>query len=140
MNGVQIKEVTDIENKEGSVQHMLRSDEKLFSGFGEVYVSTTNPGVFKGWHVHDEQTSVLSCVSGGLTLGLYDLREGPAHGESMTVAFGDGKRKVVSIPPGVAYAWKNKGKKVAILVNCASHPHNSKRSRKILAEEIPLDL
>ena len=140
IGGVQVKDVQDIANDQGSIQHMLRSDERLFQQFGEIYFSTTNPGVLKGWHQHEEQTSVLSCVAGELALGLHDLREGPTKGESMTIVFGDNNRKVVSIPPGVAYAWKNNGSEKAILANCATHPHDPKKSRKIHPDDIPHDL
>ena len=122
---VKIKSIREITNDQGAIQHMIRSDEaEYFRGFGEVYFSFTNPGVIKGWHTHTEQTSLLSCVVGQLQLALI------AGQQKMDIRFGPGDRKVVLIPPGVTYGWKNVGAESAILANCATHPHDPATSVK----------
>jgi dTDP-4-dehydrorhamnose 3,5-epimerase len=131
--GVVIKHIQDIVGAQGSIQHMVRSDDAVFAGCGEVYFSATNPGVVKDWHIHDEQTSVISCISGTLTLALHD----PKTGASMTLTFGDGDRKVVRIPSGVAYTWRNNSSAPAMIANCASHVHDPAKSRKIPFSEVP---
>jgi dTDP-4-dehydrorhamnose 3,5-epimerase len=141
IDGVRIKPLREIADANGGVQHMVRSDEsELFVGFGEIYFSFTNPGVVKGWHVQVEQTNLLSCVCGRLRLVLHDARSGsPTAGETAEIRFSDGDRKVVRVPPGIVYGWKNEGDAPAILANCASHPHDPAGSRKIpiASAEVP---
>ena len=133
MEGVTVRELEDIKNDQGSLQHMLRSDDSEFTRFGEVYFSTIKPDVVKGWHKHLEQTSVLSCISGKVKLVLYDGKE------FLEVVFGDGERKVVTIAPGVVYGWKNLAETDSMIANCASHPHDPDKSEKIPLEEISYD-
>ena len=35
--------------------HMLKNDFDLFSSFGEIYFSISNPGVIKGLHKHKKK-------------------------------------------------------------------------------------
>ena len=133
IQGVRIKDVQPILNPQGGILHMVRADEKeLFTQFGEVYLSITNPGVVKGWHRHVDMTNIHSCIVGTLKLVLFDGRENsPTFGEIVEVVYGEGQHKVVRIPPGVTYGWKNIGDKPAILANCASHVHDPSKSVKI---------
>lgn len=133
IDGVKIREIREIADARGSLQHMVRADDAdFFSGFGEIYFSITNQAVVKAWHVQSIQTNVLSCIHGTLRLALYDDREGSAtRGELQLIEFGDRARKLVRVPPGVIYGWQNRGSVPAILANCASHPHDPANSRKI---------
>lgn len=133
IDGVRIKEIREIVDARGSLQPMIRADEAdLFTRFGEVYFSITNPGAVKAWHRQAVQTNLLSCVSGNLRLVLYDDREGsPTHGELQLIECGDSARRLVRVPPGVIYGWQNRGAVPAILANCASHPHDAAQFEKI---------
>lgn len=131
-NAVKIKPIQEIPNQEGCIQHMLRCDEaEFFSGFGEIYFSFINPGVIKGWHRHSEQTSAVSCVRGHIQLMVYDGRR------LQEIRIGPGDRKLVVIPPGVLYGWKNLGNEPAILANCASHPYDPAKSEKLPLNAVP---
>jgi len=57
----------------------LRSDDELFIKFGQLYMTTTLPGVVKGWHLHHVQYDNIVCVKGMIKLVLYDGRDGFAH-------------------------------------------------------------
>lgn len=130
--GVKIKQLHDLMNDQGGVQHMLRADDpEFFCGFGEIYFSIINPAVIKGWHTHHVQVSVLSCVSGRVQLAVH------RDGETAGIDLGDGQRKLVLIPPGVTYGWKNLGETPAIIANCASRPHDPAESTKMPLESIP---
>ena len=134
LDTVQIKELRDLENEQGGLQHMLRADDaEFFRGFGEIYFSIVNPGVVKGWHRHLEQTSVLSCVHGDVLLVVH------ADGQFRSIRFGDGHRRLVLIPPGIVYGWKNLGTQPAILANCATHVHDPVKSEKLGLDTIPFD-
>ena len=133
IDGVVVKDAFEVVDTRGSVQRMVRADDdSLFAGFGEIYFSTTNPGVVKAWHRQASRTNVLSCVRGMIRLVLYDARGGSkTHGALEELEMGDGLRKVVRVPPGVIYGWRNSGDVAAILANCASEPHNPDASEKI---------
>jgi dTDP-4-dehydrorhamnose 3,5-epimerase len=142
LHGVVVRERDVIANDQGAIQHILRSDDReLYRGFGEAYASVVNPGVVKGWHQHEQQANVLACLSGDILLVLHDARAGsPTHGRTQQVRLAHGeKRRTVLVPPGVVYGWKNQGSSPAILVNCATHPHDPTTSRKIPidSDEVP---
>lgn len=126
IHDVVIKDVTPLLNEQGGILHMVREDEtSLFSRFGELYFSITNPGVVKGWHRHGRQHNIFSCVRGTLRLALFDGRSGsPSNGAVQVLEFGEGHHKIVRIPAGVTYGWKNIGVTPALLVNLASEKHD----------------
>ena len=47
IDGIIIKELKVIPDERGRLMEILRSDDKLFERFGQVYVTTTYPGVVK---------------------------------------------------------------------------------------------
>lgn len=76
IDGVKTKELKFIADERGRLIEILRSDETLFEKFGQVYVTTNNPGVIKAWHLHKVQTDNVACVKGMIKLACYDAREG----------------------------------------------------------------
>ena len=39
-------------DERGRLMEMLRCDDPIFKGFGQVYLTTAYPGVVKAWHYH----------------------------------------------------------------------------------------
>ena len=76
INGVKTKKLKVIPDERGRLMEMLRSDDDLFIKFGQVYVTTTYPGVVKAWHFHKKQADNVTAVSGMIKLVLYDARKG----------------------------------------------------------------
>lgn len=74
IQGVKVKELKVIPDQRGRLMEMLRADDEIFSGFGQVYLTTTLPGVVKAWHLHKKQTDNIVCVAGMIRLGVYDDR------------------------------------------------------------------
>lgn len=133
IEGVKLKPIHDLVDARGTLQHMVRADDtEFFSGFGEIYFSSSNPGIVKGWHRQSMQTNLLSCIQGRLRLVLFDDREGSAtRGKVQVVEFGDGHRTLVRVPPGVVYGWKNDTDQPALLANCTDRPHDPASAEKI---------
>ena len=128
---VLIKVLKEFSNEQGSVQHMLRADDsEFYRGFGEIYFSTINPSIIKGWHCHRDQISVLSCVHGSVLLVLHHA------GKFREVQFGDGQRRLVLIPAGIDYAWQNRGPEPAILANCSTHVYDPAKNEKRALDDI----
>ena len=124
INGVVIKPLKKIPDERGSIMHMLRSDDDVYTHFGEIYFSTSYPGVIKGWHEHTKQTQFYTVVQGMVKLVLYDNRkQSSTYKELMELFIGDLNYVLVKIPVGIINGYKCIGDKTAILANCADIPH-----------------
>jgi dTDP-4-dehydrorhamnose 3,5-epimerase len=107
IEGVEIKELRVVSDERGHLMEMLRSDDEMFERFGQVYVTTTYPGVIKGWHMHQKQDDNVVCVKGMIKLVLYDGRESSAtRGEVQEVFPGEHNPVLVHIPSRVYHGWK----------------------------------
>jgi dTDP-4-dehydrorhamnose 3,5-epimerase len=125
IEGVMVKELAVIPDARGRLMEILRSDEEIFAGFGQVYLTTTYPGVVKAWHLHRKQTDPICCVAGMLRLGLYDGREGsPTRGLTNEFYLGVHRPLVVVVPPGVHHGWKCVGQEEALIINTVTRPYD----------------
>lgn len=142
IEGVVVVPLARIADERGTVMHMLRSTDPHFLGFGEIYFSKIFPDVVKGWHKHVEMTLNYACVHGRIKLVLYDDREAsPTRGELMEIFLGPDNHSLVQIPPGVWNGFKGLGGEMAIVANCATHPHDPGRSMRLdpFENDIPYD-
>lgn len=104
---------------------MLRSDDEFFEKFGQVYVSTTYPGVIKAWHYHRLQRDNVTCIKGMLKVVLYDSREdSETRGELMELFIGDLNPALISIPPMIYHGWKCVSECMAFAVNAPTEAYN----------------
>jgi dTDP-4-dehydrorhamnose 3,5-epimerase len=125
IEGVKTKKLRVIPDERGRLMEILRCDEEIFEKFGQVYVTTTYPGVIKGWHYHKVQTDNVAVVHGMLKLVLYDAREGsPTKGEVNEFFLGIHNPMLVQIPKGVYHGWKCIGREEAVVVNSPTEPYN----------------
>jgi dTDP-4-dehydrorhamnose 3,5-epimerase len=132
IDGVQIVPLDRIPDERGTVMHMLRRSDPHFIEFGEIYFSSVYPGVIKGWHKHREMTLNYACIHGRIKLVLFDDREGsPTKGEIMEIFLGPDNYSLVQIPPGLWNGFKGMGDSAAIVANCATHPHDPRRSIRL---------
>ncbi|KPL16986.1 MAG: dTDP-4-dehydrorhamnose 3,5-epimerase [candidate division Zixibacteria bacterium SM23_81] len=125
IEGVKTKKLRVIPDERGRLMEILRCDEETFEKFGQVYVTTTYPGVVKGWHYHKVQTDNVAVIHGMLKLVLYDAREGsPTKGEVNEFFLGIHNPMLVQIPKGVYHGWKCIGLEEAVVVNSPTEPYN----------------
>ena len=75
IDGVKTKKLRVIPDERGRLMEILRKDDEIFEKFGQVYLSSTYPGVVKGWHMHQKQADNICCVHGMVKLVIYDGRE-----------------------------------------------------------------
>ncbi|MEM2982926.1 MAG: dTDP-4-dehydrorhamnose 3,5-epimerase, partial [Candidatus Bathyarchaeia archaeon] len=64
IEGVRVKNLRVIPDERGRLMEILRSDDQIFRGFGQVYMTTAYPGVVKGWHYHKVQYDNMAVVKG----------------------------------------------------------------------------
>ncbi len=127
IDGVAVKKIRVIPDERGRLMEILRSDDDLFEKFGQVYMTTTYPGVIKAWHYHLKQDDNVTVVQGMLKLVLFDGRENsPTHGEVNEFFLGIHQPLLVHIPRNVYHGWKCVSSEEAIAVNCVTEPYDYK--------------
>jgi dTDP-4-dehydrorhamnose 3,5-epimerase len=118
IEGVATKKLKVIPDERGHLMECLRSDDDLFIKFGQMYMTTTLPGVVKGWHLHRAQWDNVVCVKGMIKLVLHDQRGGsPTHGQTDEFFMGEHQPLLVRVPPGVWHGWKCVSVEEAYVVN-----------------------
>ncbi len=132
IEGVLVTPLTIIKDERGQVMHMLRADAPHFQKFGEAYFSLINPGAVKAWKVHDLASANIAVPVGRATFVLHDSRDtSPTRGAFQEVALGEDDYKLLTIPPGVAYGWRNDGASPALIANCSTEPHRQGEGRNL---------
>ncbi len=112
-------------DERGRLGEIMRCDDPWFEKFGQVYFTTTYPGVVKAWHYHKKQTDHFYVIEGTVKIGLYDARENsPTRGTVHEIYLGEHAPGLVRIPPGIQHGWMGVGCKEAIILNIVSEPYN----------------
>ncbi len=125
IDGVKTKELRVIPDERGRLMEILRRDDELFQGFGQVYMTTTYPGVVKAWHKHSKQTDNIACLAGMIKMALYDGRAGsPTHGEINEFYLGVHNPTLVQVPAGVYHGWMCVSEEEALVVNIPTEPYD----------------
>ena len=126
IEGVIKTPLRQIFDERGKVMHMLREDSSTFTRFGEIYFSSTYPGVVKAWHLHKRMTLNYAIVSGEIKLVLYDNREfSSTRGQVQEIFISPENYMLITVPPLIWNGFKCVGTQSAILANCATLPHQS---------------
>jgi len=137
--GVMIKKLKVIPDERGRLMEILRVDDEMFKGFGQVYMTTAYPGVVKGWHYHKKQYDNMAVVKGMMKIVLYDGRsDSSTRGEIQEIFAGEHNPVMVHIPPYVYHGFKCISTDEAVVVNTPTevyyyqepdefrvHPHNN---------------
>ncbi|MCL6473249.1 MAG: dTDP-4-dehydrorhamnose 3,5-epimerase family protein [Firmicutes bacterium] len=127
IDGVKVKSLRVIPDERGRLMEILRNDEEFFENFGQVYMTTTYPGIIKAWHLHKLQTDNIAVVKGMLKLALYDDRDGsPTKGELNEFFIGEHNPILVQVPKNVYHGWKCISETEAIVINIPTHTYNYK--------------
>jgi len=133
IEGVRIKRLKLIPDDRGFLMEMLRCDDEIFKGFGQVYITGCIRGVAKAWHYHREQTDNFVCVYGTALVVLYDMREdSPTYGRvaefilnqpSQVPDEGPGEHILLQIPPLVVHGFTAYECPEARIVNVPTRPY-----------------
>ncbi len=118
IDGLKVKQLKRNADERGFLMELLRSDDELFSNFGQAYVSKNYPGVIRAWHYHKKQEDLWVCVSGMVKAVVYDCREdSPTSGEINEVFLGDDNPALLVIPIGTMHGYKTVGLQPSLLLN-----------------------
>ena len=125
IHDVNIKKLRVIPDERGRLMEILRRDDELFKEFGQVYMTTTYPGVVKAWHMHKMQTDNLACIQGMIKIVLYDGREeSPTYKEVNQFYAGIHNPVLIQIPAGVYHGWMCISEEEAVVVNIPTELYN----------------
>ena len=128
IHGVKTKVLRVIPDERGRLFEMLRRDEAIFMKFGQVYCTTVNYGVVKGWHYHKKQVDHFVCVSGMIKLVAYDGRPASSTKGLVNEFFiGIHSPLLVQIPPGVLHGFKGLSTPEAVVINIPTEPYHHGR-------------
>ena len=128
IEGVQYKKLTVHADQRGRLMELVRADEDIFAGFGQVYLTTTLPGVIKAWHLHHQQTDMVACVLGMIRLVIYDERDASAtRGQFNQFFMGVHNPLLVRIPHGLYHGWQCVSVEEALIVNTVTIPYNAQQ-------------
>lgn len=124
---VKVKKLKLITDDRGRLMEILRSDEEIFTHFGQVYMTTAYPGVVKAWHYHKKQDDHFTCISGTMCLALFDAREDSStYKEVNEFIINLDNPMLVKIPKQVYHGFKCVGEKEAVVINVPTLPYNHK--------------
>ena len=127
IDGVVTKLLKVMPDERGRLMEILRNDDDVFTEFGQVYMTTTYPGVVKAWHYHKGQEDLIACIKGMIKLVLYDNREGsPTRGEVNEFYIGDHRPMLVLVPRMIYHGWKCVSGEEAFIVNAPNTTYNYK--------------
>lgn len=125
IDGVIVTPLSQIFDERGKIMHMLRADSPLFTSFGEIYFSCTNPGAIKAWHLHKKMTLNYAVIYGVIKFVLFDDRPGSrTRGCVEEVFLSPENYSLVTVPPLIWNGFKGIGHKAAIVANCSNLPHD----------------
>ena len=128
IDGVHVKPLQVISDERGRLFEILRRDEPLFTKFGQVYCTTVQFGVVKGWHFHKKQVDHFVCVSGMIKLVAYDSRpKSTTKGLVNEFFIGTHNPQLVQIPAGVYHGFKGITQPESIVINVPTEPYHHAR-------------
>lgn len=132
IHDVRILPLKKIPDHRGMVMHMLRCDDAHFEKFGEIYFSTVNPGIVKGWHIHSKMTLNYAVIAGKIRLVLFDDREGSStQGAVQEIILGAENYSLVQVPPFIWNGFQGLASEPSIVANCSTHPHDPAEIQRI---------
>jgi len=125
IDGVKIKKLKVIPDDRGRLMEILRNDDEIFEKFGQVYVTTTFPGITKAWHYHKKQDDHFVCLAGKIRLALYDAREGSkTKGEINEFILSLDDPFMVKIPKMVYHGFKGIADSESMVLNVPTMPYS----------------
>lgn len=125
IEGVGARRAKVIPDQRGRLGEIMRADDPWFEKFGQIYFTTTYPGVVKAWHYHKKQTDHFSVIKGLVKIALYDDRkDSPTNGVVNEIYLGEHCPGLLRIPPGIQHGWMCVSKMESYILNVVSEMYN----------------
>lgn len=122
----------------GNVLHVIKNQDKTFSGFGEAYFSLVNNGVVKGWKRHTKMIMNLVVPIGEIQFVIFDDRKNSkTYKNYQEIILSIDNYCRLTVPPMLWIAFKGKGDQMNILLNVANIQHSTDEVENKSLESIP---
>lgn len=125
MEGVKIISLKKNINEKGFLMEVQGEKDSDFPGFGQVYITATNPGVIKAWYRHHKQLDQIALIKGEILLVLYDTRKNsPSYNQFQEIRMTTKKPLLVQIPTMIWHGFKTLSNEPALLLHMNTHTYN----------------
>ncbi|MHC4360621.1 MAG: dTDP-4-dehydrorhamnose 3,5-epimerase family protein [Planctomycetota bacterium] len=125
IQGVQLRSAKVLPDERGRLGEIFRADDPWFEKFGQVYFTSTYPGVVKAWHYHKKQTDHIYCLKGTIKIALFDARrDSPTYQFVNQLYLGEHCPALLRVPPEIQHGWMCVSKEEAYIVNVVSEMYN----------------
>ncbi|MHC4264965.1 MAG: dTDP-4-dehydrorhamnose 3,5-epimerase family protein [Planctomycetota bacterium] len=125
IDGVAARRAKVIPDERGRLGEIFRADDPWFEKFGQVYFTTTYPGVVKAWHYHEIQTDHFYVIKGTVKIALYDQRDNsPTKSVVNEIYLGEHCPGFLRIPAGILHGWMCVSQDQVIIINIPTEVYN----------------
>jgi len=140
ISGVKILSPSVVENTDGDVVHILRSDSDGYVGFGEAYFSIVRYRGVKAWKMHRKMTLNLVVPLGSIRFVIYDDRiNSQTRGQKKVVDLSTDYYRRLVIEPGLWVGFVGRGVGTNMLLNVANIAHDPQEVERRPVESFPHD-
>ena len=105
-------------NLKGDIYKIINKKSKNFSGFGELYLSSLNKGMTKGWNFHKKMTLNLFVVKGRV---MFFLKR---NKKVFRINLNEDQNEILTVKPKVWVKMVNLSLKESKIINFANLVHN----------------
>ena len=116
----------------GSVLHGMKSSDKFYKGFGEVYFSWIEKDFIKAWKKHKSMVMNLIVPYGEVKFVFFDESEK----KYTQKIIGKSNYKRLTVLPGVWFGFKGISSPKSLVVNIANIPHDDNEVERLKKENI----
>lgn len=115
-----IKSLKKFNLEDGDVLHALKSSEKEFYGFEEVYFSTIKKNKIKAWKKHNRMTMNLVVPVGKVQFIFYDEKKIFLR----NAIIGEDNYSRITVPPKIWFGFKGLSSRTSYILNISNVSHD----------------
>lgn len=113
-NNIRVINLKKLNNFKGKIIKIIKSTDKFFNTFGELYISELKPNQIKAWRYHKQSTQNIFLVSGKCKLVYLNRKK------FKKIILSDKLPKLIIIPKKTWYGYQNLSKNISIILNLSS--------------------
>jgi dTDP-4-dehydrorhamnose 3,5-epimerase len=122
---VVLKDLVVHKDERGKLFEILRSDDEIFSRFGQAYITVCYKGWVKGWHYHKNQKDYFCIIYGKAKVVLFDNRkESPTYNTVDEYILDYENPKLLVIPEKVVHGFECISDTECYILNIPTRPYN----------------